>query len=91
MILKKLSDDFTVCKLADVKDIPATSSFYFVGRTDEEISLVCRTEETPENTTDREDGWSAFRIEGVLDFPRSKPEPGLRKKGRIPYLKNVRS
>ena len=68
MILKRLSDDFTVCKLVDVKDIPLASEFYFVGRTDEEISLVCRTEETPENTTEREDGWSAFRVEGVLDF-----------------------
>jgi len=68
MILKRLNEELTVCKLKDVGDIPTTSSFYFVGRTDEEISLVCRTEETPENTIEREDGWSAFRVEGMLDF-----------------------
>ena len=37
-------------------------------KTDEESSLVCRTEDVPDNITDREDGWKAFRIEGVLDF-----------------------
>ena len=34
----------------------------------EEVSLVCRTEDVPENTTDREDGWRVMRFEGVLDF-----------------------
>ena len=42
--------------------------FYFVGKTGEEISLVCITENTPLNTLKREDGWKAFRIQGVLDF-----------------------
>ena len=32
------------------------------------MSLVCLTENVPDNTTDRDDGWRAFRIEGVLDF-----------------------
>ncbi|MBO4475074.1 MAG: ACT domain-containing protein, partial [Clostridiales bacterium] len=44
------------------------TEFVFVGKTDEELSLVCQTEDVPENTTDRDDGWKAFRIEGVLDF-----------------------
>lgn len=68
MLLKRLSEDLTVCKIADVKDIPLQSSLYFVGRTDEEISLVCKTDEVPAQTIEREDGWSAFRVEGVLDF-----------------------
>ena len=38
------------------------------GRTDEEISLVCRTESVPQDTAAREDGWRAFRIQGELDF-----------------------
>ena len=42
--------------------------FHFIGRTDEELSLVCRTESTPANTIAREDGWRGFRIEGTLDF-----------------------
>ena len=44
------------------------SAFFFVGRTDEEISLVCRTVDVPPNTIERSDGWRAFRIKGTLDF-----------------------
>ena len=39
-----------------------------LGKTDEERSLVCPTGEVPSNTIRREDGWRAFRIQGVLDF-----------------------
>ena len=49
-------------------DIDLEKDFYFIARTDEEVSLVCRTEDTPARTTEREDGWKAFRIQGVLDF-----------------------
>ena len=68
MQLKKLEYDLTVCKLAAATDIDLSKKFYFIGKTDEEISLVCKTEDTPVNTTDRDDGWKGFRIEGVLDF-----------------------
>ncbi len=68
MQLKKLECDLTVCKLAATTDIDLSKDFYFIGKTDEEISLVCKTEDTPGNTTDRDDGWKGFRIEGVLDF-----------------------
>ena len=44
------------------------SEFFFIGKTDEEISLVCRTEDTPQETVERDDGWRGFRISGVLDF-----------------------
>lgn len=68
MELKKLEYDLTVCKPAAVTEIDPGKDFYFIGRTDEEISLVCKTEDTPANTTDRDDGWKGFRIEGILDF-----------------------
>ena len=68
MELKKLDYDFTVCKLKSEEQLRFTSPFYFVGKTDEEISLVCRTEDVPDDTTEREDGWKAFKIQGVLDF-----------------------
>lgn len=54
--------------MPNVADIDLNTDFYFIGRTDEEISLVCRTEDTPAITTERDDGWRGFRIEGVLDF-----------------------
>jgi len=68
MQLKKLECDLTVCKLETTTSIDLSKDFYFIGKTDEEISLVCKTEDTPGNTTDRDDGWKGFRIEGVLDF-----------------------
>lgn len=68
MKLKTIPFDLTVCKLADGSLIDLNREFFFIGKTDEELSLVCRTEETPSNTTERDDGWRGFRIEGVLDF-----------------------
>lgn len=68
MELKKLPYDLTVCKPAGLTEIDFSKEFYFIGKTDEELSLVCRTEDTPNNTIERVDGWRAFRIEGVLDF-----------------------
>ncbi len=68
MKLKKLPYTLTVCKLETVEQIDLNAGFYFIGKTDEELSLVCRTESTPANTTAREDGWRGFRIEGTLDF-----------------------
>ena len=44
------------------------TDFYFIGKTDEELSLVCKTEDTPQNTIERDDGWRGFRIQGILDF-----------------------
>ena len=68
MELKKLEHKLTICKVASPADIDWNEAFYFVGKTDEELSLVCRTECVPERTTEREDGWRGFRIQGVLDF-----------------------
>jgi len=68
MELIKLPHDLTVCKVADMADIDLGAGFYFIGKTDEELSLVCRTEDTPSRTLQREDGWKGFRIQGILDF-----------------------
>ena len=58
----------TVCKVKNIDDIDLSKEFYFIGKTDEEISLVCETNDVPENTIEREDGWRGFRIQGILDF-----------------------
>lgn len=68
MRLKCLKEDFTVCKVKDYSMVDITDKFCFIGKTDEENSLVCLSEKVPSNWTEREDGWKAFRIEGVLDF-----------------------
>jgi hypothetical protein len=66
--LERLPYALTVCKVASVADIDFDSDFFFVGKTDEETSLVCTTDCVPAQTTEREDGWKAFRIVGTLDF-----------------------
>lgn len=68
MELKTLPYNFTVCKLMSVGDLPSGIDFCFTAKTDEEISLVCKTEDVPEKTLVRDDGWKGFRIEGILDF-----------------------
>lgn len=67
MKLKTLDQELSVCKVVSISDIDLNGKFFFIGKTDEEISLVCLTSDVPENTTDRVDGWRTFRIEGVLE------------------------
>lgn len=68
MELKKLEGSFSVCKVVDYSMVNLNSTYCFIGKTDEENSLVCLQEEVPENTIEREDHWKAFRIQGSLDF-----------------------
>ncbi len=68
LTLKTIPQKFSVCKIADISQIDFSDNFCFLSKTDEELSLVCTTDNVPENTTEREDGWRAFRIEGTLDF-----------------------
>ena len=68
MELYPLGCRLTVCKLERLQDVDMNGEIFFLGKTDEEISLVCETEHAPENTLSREDGWRGFGIQGVLDF-----------------------
>jgi len=68
MELKKIPYRLTVCKVKDISDIDMDAEIYFIGKTDEELSLVCITENTPSDTIERDDGWRGFRIQGTLDF-----------------------
>ena len=68
MEIRPLPYDFSVCKVTDYSLVNWASPYVFPGKTEEECSLVCLTRDVPGNVTDREDGWRAFRIQGVLDF-----------------------
>ena len=68
MKLKTFEPELSVCKLNKIVDISSLGKPCFWGITDEEISLVCPTASVPGDAFAREDGWKAFRIEGVLDF-----------------------
>ena len=66
--IEPLDVKLSVCKVEDYSQTDISRPFCFTGCTDEEFSLVCQTELVPGNTTERDDGWRAFRIAGVLDF-----------------------
>ena len=68
MKLITLPHDLTVCKLSSTDGVDLAADFYFLGKTGEEISLVCRTACVPPDPIAREDGWRGFRVEGILDF-----------------------
>ncbi len=68
MEIKKIPHDFSVCQVKDYSLVNLETEYCFLGKTDEEKSLVCITSEVPSNTLRRDDGWRAFRIQGVLDF-----------------------
>lgn len=68
MRLERIQQEFTVCRIHDISAVNWEDEFCFVGKTDEELSLVCSTEYVPADTIQRVDGWKAFRVQGVLDF-----------------------
>ena len=68
MDLAVLERDLSICRVARVGAQTLSWEFFFLARTDEELSLVCRTEDVPPEATARDDGWRAFRVCGVLDF-----------------------
>lgn len=68
MKIKFLKSDFSVCKLRDLSRLNLASGFFFLAKTPDEISLVCFTEDIPDNAISIDNGWRAFRVEGTLDF-----------------------
>ena len=57
-----------MCKVAHYSLVNLNAEYCFIGKTDEEKSLVCITGDVPANVTQRDDGWKGFRIQGILDF-----------------------
>jgi len=68
MELKIINQDFSICKVEDLSQIDYSDKFCFISKTDEELSLVCSINSVPENAIKCDNGWKAFRIQGVLDF-----------------------
>lgn len=68
MRLKRIEGEFSICKIEKLSDVRAEGEFFFLGKTDEELSLVCHTRDVPAHVVIRDDDWRCFRIQGVLDF-----------------------
>lgn len=68
MVLHILEGIFSICKIKDVRNINWDSKYIFLGKTDDEISLVCDAREVPSNATDIDNDWKGFRVAGELEF-----------------------
>lgn len=68
MELKIIDKEFAICKVEDFSQINLNDEFIFVGKTDNELSVVCEMESIPNNCTHTDRGWIGFRIQGELDF-----------------------
>jgi len=68
MELKIINKEFAVCKVNGIENIKFTDEYVFLGKTDDEISLVCDASSIPESCIECEKGWRAFKIQGILDF-----------------------
>lgn len=68
MKIKWIKGDYSVCQLRDLSKLNLASDLFFLGKTANELSLVCLTDEAPPNTVKVDHGWRMFRVEGQLDF-----------------------
>lgn len=66
--IKRIDYDFTVCKVTDYSLVNWNTEYCFIGKTEDEDSLVCLTRDVPQNVIKRYDGWKAFRIQEILNF-----------------------
>ena len=68
MKIRELDCSLSVCKVTDYSLVDVSKPYCFIGNTPCEKSLVCRKEDVPGNMEERDDGWVAFMIDGILDF-----------------------
>ncbi len=66
--LRPIKETLSICKVPDYSLVDLCKPYCFTGCTPDEKSLVCRTEDVPSNATSKDDGWTVFMIEGILDF-----------------------
>lgn len=66
--IEPLPYSFAVCKVENYSQVDLSAVFCFPQKTDEENSLVCLSEQIPDNATELQDGWRAFRIKGQMEF-----------------------
>ncbi|MHC5374699.1 ACT domain-containing protein [Enterococcus sp. LJL120] len=68
MKLEILRIPLSVIQVPDFNGLELSISPLFIANTEDERSIVLPTEKVPAITVNREDGWRALKIVGVLDF-----------------------
>ena len=59
---------FAVCRFAGEVDVNGLAQPWFLARTQDEVSLVCRSECVPAGGSTVEDGWALFKVGETLEF-----------------------
>lgn len=68
MKLQVLPYELSICKLSSDKEINNNLDFCFIAKTQDEFSLVCKTEDVPLDAICRDGGWRGFYFDETLDF-----------------------
>lgn len=68
MNLKILNNTFSICQIESIDNINLNEDFLFIGKTNEEISVICDTNSIPKNSIKVDNNWKCIKIDGVLDF-----------------------
>lgn len=77
MELRVIDGDFSICKVREAGPEMHALPFCFIGKTDEELSVVCPTGDVPAETLARDDGWRMFGVVGSMDFSLTGVLAGL--------------
>lgn len=71
MKLEHINGHYSVLRYPPDTDIPEwvlKTSVFFIGRTHEELSIVCRTDAIENPPQNVEHNWQCLRVQGTLDF-----------------------
>ncbi len=68
MELEIINKRFAVCKVKSISNINLNDEYVFIGKTAEEISVVCEETSIPQNYIECDNGWQVLKIKGTLDF-----------------------
>lgn len=66
--LSVLGYRLSVLKFQQLPAELTSQGFFFIARTDDELSVVCETGKAPAGALACEEGWRALKVAGPLDF-----------------------
>ena len=67
LVLERLNESFTIVKTAEMP-VYHGEEYWFASKTDKEYSVVVRTEDVPETKISAVGEYTAWRVQGNLDF-----------------------
>jgi len=68
MKVKKIEGMYSIYQVKDIKEVNFTSSYVFVSKTKEEVSVVSLSSHMPKTSCKYDDNYVLFMIDELLDF-----------------------